>query len=63
MPILLGLTLVFIVAGLIEGFVTPSGLPTWGRVGVGVLAEMALLTYVVGFGRFAQLGDAGAIRS
>ena len=62
-PILLGLTLVFIVAGLIEGFVTPSGLPTWGRVGVGVLAEMALLTYVVGFGRLTQLGDAGAIRS
>ena len=62
-PIILGLILVFIVAGLIEGFVTPSNLPTWGRVGVGVLAEMAFLTYIVGFGRLAEVGDAGAIRS
>lgn len=44
--ILIGLTLVFIVAGLIEGFVTPSGLPTMARVAIGVGAEVAFLGYV-----------------
>ena len=34
--IALGLMLAFIVAGTIEGFVTPSGLPTSMRVGIGV---------------------------
>jgi len=40
-------------AGAIEAFVTPSGLPTWARIGVGLLAEAAFLTYVVVFGRRA----------
>jgi uncharacterized membrane protein SpoIIM required for sporulation len=62
-PIILGLILVFIVAGVIEGFVTPSDLPTWARVGVGVLAQSAFLAYVVGFGRLAELSDAAATRS
>jgi hypothetical protein len=41
------------VSGLIEGFVTPSGLPTWARVGIGVLAEALFLTYVFVLGRRA----------
>lgn len=49
-PIVIGLALVFVTAGLIEGFVTPSGLPTWTRVGIGVLVEAAFLIYVFGFG-------------
>ncbi len=49
-PVLIGLVLVFIVAGFIEGFVTPSGLPTSTRIAIGVLAETAFLTYIVGFG-------------
>ena len=61
-PIVLGLVLVFVTAGLIEGFVTPSGLETWARVGIGVLVEVAFLTYIVGFGRTADLGEAGAMR-
>jgi hypothetical protein len=39
--------LCFVVAGIIEGFVTPSGLPTFARVGVGVLVEVGFLTWVV----------------
>ena len=31
----LGLVLVLMVSGAIEAFVTPSGLPTWARVGIG----------------------------
>ncbi|MEQ4715367.1 stage II sporulation protein M [Nonomuraea sp. B19D2] len=53
MSVALGLVVVLFVSGLIEAFVTPSGLPTWARVGIGVLAEVAFLAYVIVFGRRA----------
>lgn len=49
----LGLALLLAVSGAIEGFVTPSGLPTWARVGIGVLAEVAFFAYVFVLGRAA----------
>ncbi len=49
----LGLVVVLFVSGVIEGFVTPSGLPTWARITIGVLAEMAFLLYVFVVGRAA----------
>ena len=49
----LGLVPVLLVSGLIEGFVTPSSLPTWARIVVGVVAETAFLAYVVVLGRRA----------
>ncbi|MEV4092858.1 stage II sporulation protein M [Streptosporangium saharense] len=49
----LGLVVVLLVSGLIEGLVTPSGLPTWARIGIGVVAEVAFLAYVIFFGRRA----------
>jgi hypothetical protein len=49
----LGLAAVLAVSGVIEAFVTPSPLPTWARVGIGVLAEAAFLTYVFTAGRWA----------
>jgi len=52
--IVLGLVLAFLVAGLIEGFVTGRPWPTALRVGVGIAAEVAFLTYVVGQGRRAE---------
>ncbi len=56
----LGLVGVLLVSGLIEGFVTPSGLPTWARVGIGVLAEACFFVYVFGIGRAAALrGETG----
>lgn len=51
----LGLVAVLALSGLIEGFVTPSSLPTWARVGIGVLAELAFFTYVFVLGRNAAL--------
>jgi len=51
----LGLALVLFVSGLIEGFVTPSGLPTAARIGVGVVAELLFLAWVFGPGRRAVL--------
>jgi uncharacterized membrane protein SpoIIM required for sporulation len=50
----LGLAAVLFVSGLIEGFVTPSGLPTWARVGIGVVAEVLFLAYVFVVGRAAH---------
>jgi len=51
--VVLGLMLAFITAGIIEGFVTPSALPTAARVGVGAAVELAFVAYVVSFGRRA----------
>ncbi|SDK26950.1 Uncharacterized membrane protein SpoIIM, required for sporulation [Nonomuraea maritima] len=57
MSVALGLVVVLFVSGLIEAFVTPSGLPTWARVGIGVLAEAAFIAYVVVLGRRAVARD------
>jgi uncharacterized membrane protein SpoIIM required for sporulation len=63
--IALGLVLVLLVSGVIEAFVTPSGLPTWGRIGIGALAEVGFLAYVFGPGRRAfhagVTGDTAAV--
>ena len=52
----IGLALVLLVSGLIEAFVTPSPLPTWARIAIGVLAETAFVLWVFGLGRRAALG-------
>lgn len=58
----LGLVAVLFVSGCIEAFVTPSPLPTWARVGIGLLAEAAFLAYVFVLGRQAHLrGQTGDI--
>ena len=60
--VVLGLMAAFVVAGTIEGFVTPSGLPTALRVGIGLAVGGAFWTYVVTLGRrAAALGYTGAI--
>ena len=51
--VVLGLVGAFVVAGLIEGFVTGSPLPTTVRVGIGVLVQVAFVTYIVRLGRAA----------
>ena len=49
----LGLIVVLLVSGVIEAFVTPSPLPTWARILIGLGAEAAFLSYVIGLGRRA----------
>lgn len=57
-----GLVGVLLVSGLIEALVTPSPLPTFVRIGIGVLAEAAFLTYIVYFGRkAARAGETGDV--
>jgi uncharacterized membrane protein SpoIIM required for sporulation len=57
-----GLVGVLLVSGLIEALVTPSPLPTFVRVGIGVIAEVAFLSYIVYFGRRAvKAGETGDI--
>ena len=56
--VVLGLVAAFVTAGLIEGFVTGSPLPTLFRVAVGVGVEVAFLVYVWRFGRSAEAEEA-----
>lgn len=64
MGVALGLVVVLAVSGVLEAFVTPSGLPTPVRIGIGVLAESLFLGYVFVVGRRAATagwtGDVGS---
>ena len=56
----LGLVGVLAVSGCLEAFVTPSALPTWARIAIGLLAEATFLAYVFVLGRRAFLrGETG----
>lgn len=60
----LGLVGVLGVAGLVEAFVTPSSLPTWARIGIGVMAWGGFLGYVGLAGRRAAMaGETGDVRA
>jgi hypothetical protein len=62
MAVALGLVVVLAVSGVVEAFVTPSPLPTWARISIGVLVEAAFLTYVFTVGRWAyQRGATGDV--
>ena len=55
-----GLVVVLLISGLIEALVTPSPLPTYARIAIGVAAEIAFLAYVFHFGRKAsRAGETG----
>jgi len=49
----MGLVVVLLISGVIEAFVTPSSLPTWARVTIGVVALGLFLLYVFTLGRGA----------
>jgi hypothetical protein len=53
---------VLLVSGVIEAFVTPSPLPTWARITIGAVVEVAFLAYVFGLGRrAARAGETGDV--
>lgn len=49
----LGLVLVLFVSGLVEGFVTPSPLPVWLRIGIGFMVFVLYWVYTLVLGRRA----------
>ncbi|MDS1113290.1 stage II sporulation protein M [Gordonia westfalica] len=56
----LGLVVVLLLCGVIEAFVTPSPLPTWARIGIGVTAWLLFMVYVFVAGRRAhEAGETG----
>lgn len=56
----IGLVAVLLIAGVVEALVTPSPLPTFARVAIGVAVEVAFLAYIVHFGRkAARAGETG----
>jgi len=58
--IAMGLVVVLAISGVIEAFVTPSGLPTAVRIAIGILAFVGFLTYVFVLGRrAARAGETG----
>jgi uncharacterized membrane protein SpoIIM required for sporulation len=52
--IVIGLVFIFAVAAVIEAIVTPSGLPTAARVGIGIAVETVFLAYIASRGRQAE---------
>ena len=58
----IGLAATLAVSGVVEAFVTPSGLPTWARVGIGATLWVAFLCYVLLLGgRAVRAGETGAV--
>jgi uncharacterized membrane protein SpoIIM required for sporulation len=56
----IGLVFVLFVSGVIEGFVTPAPWPWWLKIGIGAVALLAFLSYmVVVGGRAARAGQTG----
>ncbi|SEI72039.1 Uncharacterized membrane protein SpoIIM, required for sporulation [Arthrobacter sp. yr096] len=62
--IALGLVLVLLISGIVEGFVTPSPLPVWAKITIGalVLAGYWVYTLVLG-GRAARAGVTGDLEA
>jgi uncharacterized membrane protein SpoIIM required for sporulation len=55
-----GLVLVLAVSGLVEGFVTPSGLPGWAKIAIGALVLAGYWVYTIVLGRRAvAAGETG----
>jgi uncharacterized membrane protein SpoIIM required for sporulation len=58
----LGLAATLFISGLVEAFVTPSGLPTWARIGIGASLWAGFIAYVFVLGRRAALaGEIGDV--
>jgi uncharacterized membrane protein SpoIIM required for sporulation len=62
--IAIGLVAVLGVSGVVEAFVTPSGWPTWARIGIGITVWALFLAYVGVYGRRAvRAGETGDVRA
>lgn len=63
LTVAVGIVLSFVVAGFVEAFVTPSSIPTAGRIAIGVIALAVPTLYVLALGpKAAAEGYRGQIR-
>jgi uncharacterized membrane protein SpoIIM required for sporulation len=61
--LLVGAIPLLVIAGLIEGFVSPSGLPNGVKYAVGLLSGVALYLFLLGAGRAELASDRGPTRA
>ncbi|MCZ2403258.1 stage II sporulation protein M [Paenarthrobacter sp. Z7-10] len=60
----IGLVFVFLASGLVEGFVTPSALPVWAKIGIGAAVLAGYWGYTLYFGgRAYRAGERGDLDS
>ncbi|MDX6205530.1 MAG: hypothetical protein QOF39_1587 [Frankiales bacterium] len=58
----IGLVGVLAISGILEGFVTPSPLPTWARLAIGIGVWCAFMAYIVVLGgRAVRAGETGDV--
>ena len=58
--IALGLVILLFISGVLEGFVTPSGLPVWVKIALGSLVTIGVWAYILIQGkRASQAGYTG----
>ncbi len=58
----IGLIGVLAISGILEGFVTPSPLPTWARLAIGIAVWCAFMAYIVVLGgRAVRAGETGDV--
>jgi hypothetical protein len=58
----IGLVGVLAISGVLEGFVTPSPLPTWARLAIGIGVWCAFIGYIVILGgRAVRSGETGDV--
>ena len=55
--LVLGCAFVLVIAGLIEGFLSPSGLPAWIKIVTGISTFVALMAYLILAGRSKELAE------
>lgn len=62
--LVIGLTVLFLISGLVEGYVTPSDLPSGVKIAIGALALAAYWVYTLTLGRIAvRDGETGDMRA
>ena len=59
--IVIGCASLLVIAGIIEGFLSPSNLPVWVKTGTGILTGIAMYTYLFLVGREEVTGAPTAL--
>lgn len=55
--LVIGCAVILVLAGIIEGFLSPSNLPVWIKYGTGITTGIAMYAYLILVGRKEQIGS------